>query len=95
VSRVNYSRMLSVFLVLFVFIVWICSLYRILNVHPLCPMHLSEYSLNFNWYTPLWLYISIVPSLGFRLFGIVLVALYAIFMLVFLNNFVIFLVSGP
>jgi hypothetical protein len=55
-------------------------------------MYLSGYSLHFNWYTPLWLYASIFPSLRFRWFRFALVVLNAILMLVFLNNFVIVLV---
>jgi hypothetical protein len=38
------------------------SLYRILNVRPVCHMYLSGHLLSFNWYSPLWLYLSIVPS---------------------------------
>jgi hypothetical protein len=56
----------------------ICSLYRILNVRPVCPTYLSEYSLHF-----IWLYMSIVPSFGYRWFCIVLVVWNAILMLVF------------
>jgi hypothetical protein len=62
---------------------WICSLYRTLNIRPVCVKYLSGYTLHFNWYTPLWLYVSVVPSLGFRWFCIVLVVLNAILMLVF------------
>jgi hypothetical protein len=85
---------LSVFLVLFVFMVWICSLCWILNVCPACPMYLSGHLLHFNWCTPLSLYV-LFPRLGFRWFYIVLVILNVILMLVFVNNFVIVLVSGP
>jgi hypothetical protein len=79
---------------LFVFMAWICFLYRTSNVRPVCPTYLSEHLLHFNWYTLLWFYVSIVTSLGFRWFHIVLVVLNAILILVFLNSFVIVLVSG-
>jgi hypothetical protein len=93
-SCVKY--MLSVFSILLVFfIAWVCTSYRALNIYPVSPTYLSGYSLQFNWYTPLWLYVSIIPSLCFRWFRIVLVVLNAILMLVFLNYFVIFHVSGP
>jgi hypothetical protein len=81
--------------VLFVFTTWVCSSYRVFNVRPVCPMYLSGHSLHFNWYIPLWLYVSVVSSLGFRWFCIALIDLNAIPMLVFLNNCVIVLVSGP
>jgi hypothetical protein len=39
--------------------VWICSRYRSLNIHPLCPSYISGHSLHFSWYTPDCLYISV------------------------------------
>jgi hypothetical protein len=80
------------FVCLFLWLGWICSLYRTLNVRPVCPTYLSRYSLHFNWYTPLRLYASFVLSLRFRWFRSALVVLNAILMLVFLNNFVTVLV---
>jgi hypothetical protein len=53
---------------LFVFMAWICSLYwTYKNICPVCPLYLSGHSLHFNWHTPSLLYVSIFPSLGFRL----------------------------
>jgi hypothetical protein len=70
-------------------------LYRILNVRRICSTYLSGHALHFNWHTLLWLFVTVVPSLGFMWFLMVLVVLNAIFMLMFLNNFVmIVLVSG-
>jgi hypothetical protein len=53
---------------LFVLMTWICCLYWVLNVHPVCPMYLNGHSLHFSWYTPLWLYMSLICSLDFRWF---------------------------
>jgi hypothetical protein len=77
---------------LFVHMAWICSLYQGSNVRPACPTYLSGHSLQFSWYTPLWLCISIICYLRFRWVLIVLVVLKAISMSVFSNNFVIILV---
>jgi hypothetical protein len=45
---------------LLVLMAWICSLYRSLNVRPVCPMYLSGHSLHFSWYTlPFW-YMSVI-----------------------------------
>jgi hypothetical protein len=74
--------------------IWICFLSWILNVHPVFPMYLSGHLLHFNWYTPLWFYVSVVPFLGFKSFHVVLVVVNAIRMVVFLNNFFI-VVLGP
>jgi hypothetical protein len=81
------------FVCLFVFMAWICSLYRILDVSPLCSTFLNGYS--FTWYTPLTLYMSFIYSFGFEWVSIVLVVLKAIPIALFLNRFVIVLISGP
>jgi hypothetical protein len=80
---------------LFVLMTFMCSLYLILNVRPVCPTYFSGHLPHCNWYTPLWLYTSEFSCLCFRRCYIVFVVLYAILRFVFLNKIVIVLVSGP
>jgi hypothetical protein len=62
------SRMCCAYLELslFVLIACMCSLYRVRKYLPVCPMHLSWQSLQFIWYTPLMLYMSVVLLFGCR-----------------------------
>jgi hypothetical protein len=62
---------------LFVFMAWICSLYRGLNVLPVCLMYLSEHSLFYLVYSTLIIYVSYLFS-WLRWFFIVLVVVKAI-----------------
>jgi hypothetical protein len=71
-----------------------CSLYLVWNVLPVCPMYLSGQSKHFIWYMPLSLYLSFCGCC-LTMFCIVFHVLNAIFNLVSLNSFVIFLVSFP
>jgi hypothetical protein len=34
---------------LFLLMAWICSLYRTLNVRPICPTYFNGHSLHINW----------------------------------------------
>jgi hypothetical protein len=71
----------------------ICSLNRVLKFRPVWPMYFMGQVSHFNWLTPFALYISSVGFFVLRWCFKVFVVLYAIFKLVFLNSFVIVLVS--
>lgn len=68
-----------------------CLLYRTLNVRPVSPMYLRGDLWHFNLQNPLWLYATFFP--GFRWFLVLLVVFDDIFIFVFLNRFVINLLS--
>jgi hypothetical protein len=64
------------------------------SICPVCPTYLSGHSLHIGILR--FGYMNLFyPLLVFKWFRIVFVILNAILMLVFLNNFVIVLVSGP
>jgi hypothetical protein len=81
-------------LLLLLLMSWICSLYLLLNVRPLCPMYFSVQSRRFIWWMPLLLYLS-VCAWGFNIFCIVFCVRKAIFIRVSWKSLVILLTSLP
>jgi hypothetical protein len=90
------SRMCWAYLdVVLVFMACMCSLNLVLKFLPVCPTYLFGQLLHLISYTPHWLYLSGFMFLVCRCFCKVLFVLYAIRILVFLNNFAMILVSLP
>jgi hypothetical protein len=73
----------------------ICSLYLVSKFRPVWPMFCRGQSMYFNLYTPGFSYLSAIFCLGNKWFLRLFVVLNAGFILVFLNNLVIYLVFFP
>jgi hypothetical protein len=73
----------------------ICSSYLVLKFLPVWPMYCRGQCMHFNLYTSGFSYLSVVTWLGNKRFLRLFVVLNTVFMLVFLNSLVMYLVSFP
>jgi hypothetical protein len=54
---------------LLILMAFMCSLYRTLNVRPVCPIYLCRHSLHCSRHIPLWWYLPLGSPLGFKWFN--------------------------